>query len=202
VAGVEDDIKQEELDQLREVRRRLALAQVRQYPDAVLRLRAKDVTEFDAPLASLADRMGSLMGEASGVGLAATQIGVLQRVFVYQAGEEGPLVAVVNPVVVESSEERETVEEGCLSLGEASVVVDVERALSVVVEASSPTGEPFRIAAEGLEARIIQHELDHLDGVLIIDRASAEQRRAALAQLRPQPVLARENAGASSRERA
>jgi len=194
VPGVEGEIKQEELDALREARRRIALAQVRQYPDAALRLRANRVTEFDASLADLAERMSSLMREANGVGLAATQIGVLRRVFVYQSGEEEPVVALVNPVVVESSEERETAEEGCLSLGAASVVVDVERALAVVVEASSPEGAPLRIEAEGLEARVIQHELDHLDGVLIIDRASPEQRRSALAQLRPQPVLARGNA--------
>jgi peptide deformylase len=146
--------------------------------------------EYDAPLASLAERMGRLMSEANGVGLAATQIGILQRVFVYQAGEEEPFVALVNPVVVASSEERETLEEGCLSLRAASVVVDVERAVAVTVEAFSPEGEPLRIEAEGLEARVIQHEIDHLDGVLIIDRASPEHRRSALAQLRPQPVLA------------
>jgi len=200
VAGVEGEIKREELDALREARRRLALAQVRQYPDAALRLRANEATEFDASLAGLADRIGHLMREANGVGLAATQIGVLQRVFVYQVGEEEPLVALVNPVVVERSEERDTAEEGCLSLGAASVVVDVERAVAVTVEASSPDGKPLRIEAEGLEARVIQHEIDHLDGVLIIDRASPEQRRSALAQLRPQPVFARETAGAFSRE--
>ena len=190
MAGVEGQVKQEELDALREARRRIALAQVRQYPDAALRLRANEVMEYDAPLASLAERMGRLMSEANGVGLAATQIGILQRVFVYQAGEEEPFVALVNPVVVASSEERETLEEGCLSLRAASVVVDVERAVAVTVEAFSPEGEPLRIEAEGLEARVIQHEIDHLDGVLIIDRASPEQRRSALAQLRPQPVLA------------
>jgi len=199
VAGVEGQVKHEELDAQREALRRIALAQVRQYPDAVLRLRANEVTEFDASLTSLAERMGRLMRDANGVGLAATQIGMLQRVFVYQTGEEEPLVALVNPVLVESSEERETAEEGCLSLKAASVVVDVERPLAVKVEATSPAGEPLRIEAEGLEARIIQHELDHLDGVLILDRTSPEQRRAALAQLRPQPVFARESAGAFSR---
>ena len=199
MAGVEGQVKHEELDAQREALRRIALAQVRQYPDAVLRLRANEVTEFDASLTSLAERMARLMRDANGVGLAATQIGMLQRVFVYQTGEEEPLVALVNPVLVESSEERETAEEGCLSLKAASVVVDVERPLAVKVEATSPAGEPLRIEAEGLEARIIQHELDHLDGVLIIDRTSPEQRRAALAQLRAQPVFARESAGAFSR---
>ena len=189
MAGVEGQIRQEELDAQREALRRVALAQVRQYPDAVLRMRANDVTEFDAALAALVERMGRLMRDASGVGLAANQIGVLQRVFVCQVGEDAPLVALVNPALVVSSEERETAEEGCLSLGAAAVVVDVERPLAVTVEAFSPAGERLRIEAEGLEARVMLHELDHLDGVLIIDRASPEQRRSALAQLRPQPVL-------------
>ncbi len=189
MAGVEGQVKQEELDVQREALRRFALGQVRQYPDPVLRMRANEVTEFDGALEALVERMSRLMHDASGVGLAAPQMGVLRRVFVYQAGQDAALLALVNPVVVGRSEELETVEEGCLSLGAASVVVDVERPATVTVEARSPQGEELRIEAEGLEARVIQHELDHLDGVLVIDRASAEQRRAALAQLRPQPVL-------------
>lgn len=189
MANVEGQVKQEQLDREREARRRIALTQVRQYPDPVLRLQANEVEEFDDALRSLVDRMGRLMRDANGVGLAATQIGVLQRVLVYQVADENPLVALVNPRIVESSEERETDEEGCLSLGATSVVVEVERAPAVTVEASSPAGEPLRIEAAGLEARVIQHEVDHLDGVLIIDRTSPEQRRAALAQLRPQPAL-------------
>ena len=189
MAGVDGQVEQKELDAQREVLRRLALGQVRQYPDPVLRMRAHDVAEFDGALAALVERLSRLMHGAGGVGLASPQIGVLRRVFVYQVGQDAELRALVNPVVVASSEELDTVEEGCLSLGAASVVVDVERPVTVTVEARSPQGEELRIEAEGLEARVIQHELDHLDGVLIIDRASAEQRRAALAQLRPQPVL-------------
>ena len=189
MAGVEGQVKREELDLRREALRRVALTQVRQYPDAVLRMRANDVTEFDGALEGLVERMARLMRDANGVGLAANQIGVLQRVFVYQTGEDERSVALVNPVLVASSEERETAEEGCLSLGAAAVVVDVERPSAVTVEATSPAGEGLRIEVEGLLARVIQHELDHLDGVLIIDRASPEQRRSALAQLRPQPVL-------------
>lgn len=189
MSGVEGQVEQERAEALREARRLVALAQVRQYPDAALRLRANEVTEFDGALASLVERLGLLMHEAGGVGLAATQIGVLQRVFAYQTGEEESLVVLVNPVIVASAEERETAEEGCLSLGAASVVVDVERAAGVTVEAFTPAGEPVRIEAEGIEARIVQHEFDHLDGILIIDRAPPEQRRSALAQLRPQPVL-------------
>jgi peptide deformylase len=129
------------------------------------------------------------MSEARGVGLAAPQLGILRRVLVYQAGEEEPFMALVNPRVVETGGEPVADDEGCLSLGAASVIVQVERPTTIVVEATSPEGEELRIEAEGLEARVIQHELDHLDGVLIIDRTSPEQRREALAKLRPQPVL-------------
>jgi len=186
---VEGQIRSEELDAEREARRRLALAQVRQYPDPVLRMKANDVDEIDDSVTGLVERMQGLMSEARGVGLAAPQLGILRRVLVYQAGEEEPFRALVNPRVVESGEERIADDEGCLSLGAASVIVEVERPTTIVVEATSPEGEELRIEAEGLEARVIQHELDHLDGVLIFDRTSPEQRREALAKLRPQPVL-------------
>ena len=186
---VEGQIRSEELDAEREARRQLALAQVRQYPDPVLRMKANDVDEIDDSVTGLVERMKGLMSEARGVGLAAPQLGILRRVLVYQAGEEEPFRALVNPRVVESGEERIADDEGCLSLGAASVIVEVERPTTIVVEATSPEGEELRIEAEGLEARVIQHELDHLDGVLIIDRTSPEQRREALAKLRPQPVL-------------
>ena len=186
---VEGQVRNEELDAEREARRQLALAQVRQYPDPVLRMKANEVDELDESVSGLVDRMKGLMGEARGVGLAATQLGILRRVVVYQAGEDEPVVALVNPRIVESGEERLADDEGCLSLGAASVIVEVERPTAVVVEAKSPEGDDLRIEAEGLEARVIQHEMDHLDGVLIIDRTSPEQRRDALAKLRPQPVL-------------
>ena len=186
---VEGQVRSETLDAEREARRRAALAQIRQYPDPVLRMQANEVEEGDESLAALADRMSRLMQEARGVGLAAPQIGVLRRVLVYQTADEKPVVALVNPRVLEASEERETSEEGCLSLGSATVVVPVERPVSLTLEATSPEGEPLRIEAEGLEARVIQHELDHLDGVLIVDRTTPEGRREALAQLRPQPIL-------------
>ena len=189
MGDVEGQIRSEELDAEHEARRRVALAQVRQYPDPVLRMRANEVDDLDESVTALVERMTALMGEARGVGLAAPQLGILRRVLVYQTGEEEPVVALVNPRVVESSEERVPDDEGCLSLGAATVVVEVERAPTLVVEAVSPTGEPVRIEAEGLEARVIQHELDHLDGILIIDRTTPEQRREALARLRPQPVL-------------
>jgi peptide deformylase len=189
VSQVEGQIREEELDAEREARRQFALAQVRQYPDPVLRMKANDVTAFDDALRALADRMSNLMQEARGVGLAAQQIGVLQRILVYQADEEEPVRALVNPRLTESSETLETADEGCLSLGAATVVVGVERPDAVVIEAVSPDGEELRIEADGLTARVLQHELDHLDGVLILDRASPEDRKEALARLRPQPVL-------------
>jgi peptide deformylase len=186
---VEGQVRNEELDAEREARRRLALAQVRQYPDPVLRMKANEVDEIDESVTGLVERMKGLMTEARGVGLAAPQLGILRRVLVYQAGEEEPFVALVNPRVVETAEEQVADDEGCLSLGAATVIVEVERPSSIVVEAKSPDGDEVRIEAEGLEARVIQHELDHLDGVLIIDRTSPEHRREALAKLRPQPVL-------------
>jgi peptide deformylase len=186
---VEGQVRSEELDAEREARRRAALTLVRQYPDHVLRMKAKEVDELDESVRELVERMTNLMDEARGVGLAAPQIGILRRVLVYRTGEEDPAVALVNPRVVSSSEEVEAADEGCLSLGAASVVVEVERPSTVIVEGRSPAGEEVRIEAEGLEARVLQHELDHLDGVLTIDRTTPEQRRAALAQLRPQPVL-------------
>jgi peptide deformylase len=186
---VEGEVRSEQLDAEREARRRAALAQIRQYPDPVLRMKAREVATPDEALKALVERMSRLMTEARGVGLAAPQLGILRRVFVYQTSEDDPVIALVNPRLVTSSEEREADDEGCLSLGAASVVVPIERASEVTVEASSPTGEPVRIEAEGLKARVLQHELDHLDGVLTIDRTSPEQRRAALAQLRPQPAL-------------
>ena len=186
---VEGQIRSEELDAEREARRRAALALIRQYPDPVLRMKANEVGDFDESVTGLIERMTLLMDEARGVGLAAPQLGALRRILIYRKAEEEPVVALVNPRLVFTGEEVEAADEGCLSLGAANVVVEVERPTALKLEASSPEGEPISIEAEGLEARVIQHELDHLDGVLTIDRTTAEQRRAALAQLRPQPVL-------------
>jgi len=189
VADVEGQVRDEQLDPEREARRRRALGQVRQYPDPVLRLRAREIEAFDDVLVKLAERMGALMDEARGVGLAAPQIGLSQRLLVYRTGEDEPLVALANPQVVESADEIETADEGCLSLGMASVVVPVERPVAVVVEARTPSGDEVRIEAEGLDARVLQHEIDHLDGVLTLERTTDEGRRRALAELRLQPVL-------------
>jgi peptide deformylase len=133
--------------------------------------------------------MVRIMQVSHGVGLAAPQIGVLQRVLVHQADEDGDPVVLVNARIVERGDELDTAEEGCLSIAAAGVTVDVERPVRITVEANRVDGEPVRFEAEGFEARVIQHEVDHLDGVLILDRATPEQRRAALGKLRPEPVL-------------
>ena len=186
---VEGQVRNERLDAEREARRQAALAQIRQYPDAVLRMEAREVDEFDGSVAALAERMTRLMQEARGVGLAANQVGILRRILVYPPGEEEPVQTLVNPRIVSKSDEVEVEDEGCLSLAAASVIVPVARAMTVKIGAFSPSGEPVEIEVEGLASRVIQHEIDHLDGVLIIDRAEPAERRAALASLRPQPVL-------------
>jgi peptide deformylase len=174
------------LDPEVEARRRLALAQIRQYPDPVLRLRANEVEAFDDELARLAERMTTLMHDARGVGLAATQVGVLRRLFVF-SDEDDQDHAVVNPRLVEQSNGTEVDEEGCLSLG--PVRVPVERHVKVVLEGQDLSGAPVRFELDELSARVVQHELDHLDGVLIIQRTDDASRREALGQLRPQPVI-------------
>jgi peptide deformylase len=178
----ESQVKTDELDAQVEARRRLALAQIRQYPDPVLRLEAQEVDSFDQDLQQLVERMTHLMQDARGVGLAANQVGVLRRVFVVQADEDEHPRALVNPSIVERSDEVDEDEEGCLSM--QGVVVSVERPVRVRLEASDEQGNPVTLELEGLPARVAQHELDHLDGVLILDRTSAEDRREAMAVLR------------------
>ena len=180
-------VRDEQLDAEREARRQLALAQIRQWPDPVLRMRANEVESYDDDLRRLVGRMTSLMEDANGLGLAANQAGVLRRVIVFRAGEEDEPVAAVNPRIVDPSEERESADEGCLSL--QKVLVPVERHVSLTLQAQDPQGSPLRLELTGLDARVVQHELDHLDGVLIVDRTTPEARRGAMATLRPQPVL-------------
>jgi peptide deformylase len=189
VSEVEGQIRDEQLDGEAEARRQFALAQIRQYPDPVLRLGAREVEEFDDGLRALIERMGRLMQEARGVGLAAPQIGISRRVLVYLPADDAPVIGLVNPRITAHSDESDSADEGCLSLGAATVIVPVERPVSITVQAQTPDGEPVTIEAEALEARVLQHEIDHLDGVLTFDRATPEARRAALAELRPQPVL-------------
>jgi peptide deformylase len=176
-----------ELDAETQALRQLALAQVRQYGDPVLRMRAHEVTSFDEDLQRLATRMKQLMHDARGVGLAATQVGILQRVFVFQKGEDD-VVAVVNPTLSDLSDETEIEDEGCLSI--QGVTMPVERHLRVSLEGKDEEGNDLRFELEGHPARVAQHELDHLDGTLILDRTTDEARKEALAVLRPRPILA------------
>jgi peptide deformylase len=163
-------------------RRDAALAHVRKFGDPVLKTKARPVERFDDALRDEVRRMGLLMDDALGIGLAATQVGILHRLLVYRVQSGAPLAALVNPVVEWSSKEEETAEEGCLSL--PSVHVEVERPVHVRVRAQDEYGEPIMIEASGLEARVIQHELDHLDGVLILDRTPRDQRKEAMRTLR------------------
>jgi len=167
------------------VRKEVALAQIRQYGDPVLRMRAGEVETFDDELARITARMIELMHDADGVGLAATQIGILRRFFVCTLDGEDRVL--VNPVVTPEGDDTEVEDEGCLSLG--TVRVPVERALRVRVEARDAAGELVSLTLEEMDARVVQHELDHLDGVLLLDRTDAESRREAIAQIRPRLVL-------------
>jgi peptide deformylase len=171
-----------ELDAETRARRDAALRHVRKFGDPVLRATALPVERFDEDLQFEVARMGELMHDALGVGLAATQLGVLHRVLVYKAYADDPVTALVNPVFEWLSEELETAEEGCLSL--PGVHVEVERHARVRVRGQDEKGEPLEIEAEGLEARVIQHEIDHLDGVLVLDRISREARKEAMRAMR------------------
>ena len=183
------EVRDEKLDAEAEARRRVALAQIRQYPDPALRMKAHDVESFDADLERLVEQLRLLLVDANGLGLAATQVGVLRRVFVLRPDPDGESQVLVNPRLVDGSEDKVSDDEGCLSL--QGVVIPVERHERVTVEAQDPEGKDVRLELEGLPARVAQHELDHLDGILILDRTTAEARREALATLRPQPVIVR-----------
>ena len=179
------DLAEDEQQLEREARRLLALSRIRQYGDTALRMKAREVETFDEDLERLVERMTRLMHEANGVGLAATQVGVLRRLFVFV--HEGEDRVLVNPTITKRSKDTEIDDEGCLSLRD--VLVPVERATAVTIEGFDVKGEPVRLELELPSSRVVLHELDHLDGVLIIDRTDDESRRAALARLRPQPVL-------------
>ena len=179
----EDDEHGElELDPEVAARRAAALVHVRKFGDPVLRTRARPVEQFDDALRSEIGRMGELMRDALGVGLAATQVGVLHRVLVYRVQQQAAVAALVNPEIEWTGKEAEGMEEGCLSL--PRVLVEVERPIHLRVRALDERGEPIVVEASGLEARVIQHEIDHLDGVLILDRTSREQRKEAMRTLR------------------
>jgi peptide deformylase len=169
-----------------EARRLAALARIRSFGDPVLKTKGADVTEFDESLHGEVERMARLMADALGVGLAANQVGLLHRLLVYRPSPDAPLIAVINPRLEWSSKEQEVAEEGCLSL--PGIAVDVERPIHVRIDARDENGESILIEASGLEARILQHEIDHLDGILILDRTSREERKEAMRLLREGPA--------------
>ena len=175
----EDDVHEAPEESAEErARREAALANIRQLGDPVLRTRALEVTRFDPQLLEQVEFMRDVMDNALGVGLAATQVGILSRVLVYRVEGESPIAAVINPRIEWRSDETESTEEGCLSI--PGIRVDVERPLHVRVGAVDEHGAPLTIEASGLEARVLQHEIDHLDGVLMLDRTSRAERRDAM----------------------
>jgi peptide deformylase len=174
--------RESDLDPEIEARRAAALARVRKFGDPALRTRAQQIDRFDELLREEVRRMGEIMDGALGVGLAATQLGVLHRVLVYRVPPAPEAAALVNPEIEWAGREQEIAEEGCLSL--PGVLVEVERPIHVRVRALDDCGDAITIEASGLEARVIQHEIDHLDGVLILDRTTREQRKEAMRTLR------------------
>ena len=169
-------------DPEREAARLAALEHIRQYGDPVLRTPSERIEVFDEALVAEAHEMVRLMDEGRGVGLAAPQLGRLRRLIVVQPYEDQPAHALVNPEILSRGDDEDIAPEGCLSIGEVNV--DVPRALEIRIRAQDLNGTEFEADIEGFAARVIQHEVDHLDGILILDRATPEDRRAALAELR------------------
>ena len=153
---------------------------IRTFGDPVLKTRAAPVESFDESLVRLTQDMLATMRDNEGVGLAATQVGRLKRVFV--AAIEDDEYVVVNPVLTDISETTETATEGCLSI--PGIQVDVERPTAVTISGQDVSGKPLQIEASNLLARVLQHEVDHLDGVLILDRTDRESRKAAMREWR------------------
>jgi peptide deformylase len=180
--AVTDQAERERLEAELLERREAALAEIVKFGDPVLKSKASPVAEFGPELRADVERMIAIMHDAMGVGLAATQVGLLRRVLVFQAGQDSEPVGLVNPTVEWLSNDIVVAEEGCLSL--PRVAMEVERPLHARVGGFDVEGDPVRIEASGLEARVLQHEIDHLDGVLILDRAPRDQRKAALRALR------------------
>jgi peptide deformylase len=168
----------------RQMWRMAALRLVRQYPDPALRNAASPIAEVDEDVKQLAERMVDVMERAHGVGLAGPQLGILRRILVYRASDDQEPQVLINPQLHERSEETEVGTEGCLSLLGGELQVPVARHLRVRVSGQDASGDAVDLDAEGFEARVIQHEIDHLDGVLIFDRAEDQDRREALRELR------------------
>ena len=177
-----EDVPQ--LDPEAAARRAAAMSFIRKWGDPVLKSRATTVDRFDDTLEQQVQRMAGIMKDAVGVGLAAPQLGISQRLLVYRIGGDAPLITLVNPEVEWKSDDQEILEEGCLSI--PGIAIDVERPVHVRVRAQDERGEDRVVEASGLEARVIQHEMDHLDGVLMLDRAKRQDRKEALRALREQ----------------
>jgi peptide deformylase len=170
------------LDPEAEARRTAAMSFIRKLGDPVLKSSATPVDRFDDSLRRQVSRMAGIMGDAFGVGLAAPQLGISQRLLVYRVGPDAPVIALANPELEWASGDQEVFDEGCLSI--PGITVDVERPVHVRVRAVDEEGETRLVEASGLEARVIQHEMDHLDGVLILDRTTRDERKRALRELR------------------
>jgi len=170
------------LDPEVEARRVAAMSLIRRLGDPVLKSSATPVDRFDDSLRRQASRMAGIMHDALGVGLAAPQLGISQRLLVYRVGPDAPVTVLANPELEWASGEVELGEEGCLSI--PGIVVDVDRPVHVRVRGLDEEGEERVVEASGLEARVIQHEIDHLDGVLILERTTREERKRALRELR------------------
>ena len=168
----------------REESRQVIFQAVRVYGDPVLRTRAREVEEFGEAIEGSVNKLLDLVKDAPAYGLAANQVGLLKRVFVYRLESEDPWITVINPVIEWSSEEQETMEEACFSL--PGVVVEVERPVSIRFRCCDQHGTERVQELSGMEARIVQHETDHVEGILMLDRATLEQRREAIRTLREQ----------------
>jgi peptide deformylase len=153
---------------------------IRKFGDPVLKTRASPVESFDESLVRLTQDLLATMRDNEGVGLAATQVGRLKRVFV--AAIEDNEYVIVNPILTDISETTETATEGCLSI--PGIQVDVERPTAVTISGQDVSGRPLQIEASDLLARVLQHEVDHLDGVLILDRTDRQSRKAAMREWR------------------
>jgi peptide deformylase len=168
-----------------------AAHEIRTFGDPVLKSRAAPVKDFDGSLKQLAEDMLRIMYEAEGAGLAANQIGRLKRIFVAAHEDEGELreFIVVNPVIEERSEAQEKDVEGCLSI--PGIGVEVERPVAVTLKGQDLSGAPMRVDAKGRLARIFQHEMDHLDGILMLDRTDRESRKSAMREMRERLLAGR-----------
>jgi len=144
----------------------MALLEIKKYPDPILKKKSYEVEKITNEIKKLIEDMAETMKKNNGVGIAAPQVGVLKRIIVIET--ENGIVPFINPKIIKKSKERETIEEGCLSF--PGVFLKIKRPKEVEIEALNKEGK--KIKAKGLLARILQHEIDHLDGILLIDRLS------------------------------